>query len=204
MKKLMFGLALCLFVACKKENVYGPLKLHDGQEVELLIDHRYLADQDVLLKLPEQIDAGSSLTGFAEREPGYTYRVKARFSHDDNPPADGASNAYEFISVISRNKYPGTDPFTVPLIVSYVPGGPFIRIHKTGNDYFLTTDKIQLTYTDPAIATQLEEIWQHSQYIRANWQTVTRPKWTAIKATVVHDPQRFGKAYLVQRLEFKP
>jgi hypothetical protein len=203
MKKIILIVAVFCLAACKKENVYGPAHLRNGQEVELLVDHRYAADQDALLILPERVDAGASLVGFPQREPGYSYRIKARFSHDDNPPADGSSDAFEFISVISRDKYQGTEPFTVPLIVSYVPGGPFIRIGKIGNDYYLIQDNIQLTYTDPTVAAQLEEIWQQASYIRANWQIVNKPKWTAIKATVIHDPQKFGKAYLVQRLEFK-
>lgn len=204
MKKLMFGIAIFVIAACKKENVYGPLNLRNGQEVELRVDHRYAADQDMLLKLPEKINAGSSLTGFTTREPGYIYRIKARFSHDDNPPADGASNAFEFLNVISREKYQGSESFAVPLIVSYIPGGPFIRLNKTGNDYYLIPEKVQFTYTDPTIANQLEDIWQQVLYIRTNWQTAGRPKWTAIKATVVHDPQKFGKAYMVQGLELTP
>lgn len=203
MKKLILFVAVICLAACTKENVYGPASLRNGQEVELLVDHRLAAGQDKLLLLPDQKDAGAALLGFPEREPGYTYRVKARFTHNDNPPADGSSDAYEFISLISRDKYQGTDSFTLPLIVAYIPGGPFIRVQKTGNDYFLTTHKIQLTYTDPAIAAQLEEIWQQNVSIIANPQTAGRLKWTAIKATVVHDPQKFGKAYLVQQLEFK-
>lgn len=203
MKKLLFGVALLFIAACKKENVYGPLQLQNGQVVELSVDHRYAADQDVLLKLPEKAEAGASLVGFNQREPGYSYRIKARFHHDDNPPADGSSDAFEFVDIVSREKYQGTEPFTVQLIVSYIPSGPVIRLNKTANDYYLMQDKLQLTYTDPTVAAQLEEIWQHALYMRANWQTVTRPKWSAIKATVVHDPQKFGKAYLVQQLELK-
>ncbi|WP_342644653.1 hypothetical protein [Mucilaginibacter sp. CSA2-8R] len=204
MKKLIAGVLLICLVACKKENVYGPLQLRNGQVVELQVDHRYAADQDKLLKLPENVDAGSSLVGFINREPGYTYRIKARFTHTDNPPADGASSAYEFINIISSEKYQGNEPFTVPLIVSYIPGGPSIRLSKAGNNYYIETDKLQLTYNDPAIGAKLEDIWQQALYIRTNWQTAGRPKWTAIKATVTHDPQKFSKAYLVQQLEFTP
>ncbi len=203
MKKLIAGMLLMCLAACKKESVYGPLQLRNGQEVELLVDHRYAADQDRLLKLPEQANAGASLLGFTNREPGYTYRVKARFNHNDNPPADGASETYEFINIISREKYQGNESFTVPLVVSYVPGGPFIRLGKEGNDYYIESGKLQLTYTDPTIAAQLEEIWQYNLSLRANPASAARLKWTAIKATVTHDPQKFGKAYLVQQLEFK-
>jgi len=52
---------------------------------------------------------------------------------------------------------------------------------------------------------QLEEIWQNVLEIRENWEAnhqSGRPKWKSIRATVTHDPGNFGKAYLVQRIEF--
>ncbi|PWS33278.1 hypothetical protein [Pedobacter paludis] len=195
-------LAICL-ISCKKEATYGPLNLKDGQQVELLIDHRLGSDKDILLKLPENEQAGASLAGFEQREPGYTYRIRAVFHYDANPPADGSSYYYEFLNVISKEQYKGTESFDIQLIVSYIPGGPIIRLNKQGTDYYFS-DKIQFTLANATVGSQLEEIWKNVQEIRANWQTGQRPKWKAIKATVIHDPQKFGKAYLVQKIEFTP
>jgi hypothetical protein len=202
MKKLFILFIAFALVSCKKEKVYGPLNLKDGQEVELLVDHRYGADQDQLLKFPENVAAGASLTEFNQREPGYIYRVKARFEHLTNPPADGSSDCFVFEKVISKEQYKGNEPFVVQLIVSYVPGGPNIRLRKTGDEYYFIPDKLQLTYTNSTIQNELEEIWLNAKEVRANWQQGQQPKWKAIKATVKHDPQKFGKAYLVQQIQF--
>lgn len=204
MKNLLLFFVCMVFFSCKKDPEYGPLKLKDGQEVELLVDHRYGAVDDILLKLPEKTPAEAYLSGFEQREPGYTYKVKAKFKYNQNPPADGSSYSFEFVEVISKDQYKGTDPFEIRLITSYIPGGPSISLGKTGDDYYYIPEKLQLTYTDSAIQKQLEEIWQNAQEVRANWQLGQKPKWQAIKATVSHDPQKFGKAYLVQQIIFTP
>lgn len=201
-KLILFALAISSLLSCKKEPVYGPLNLKNGQEIELLVDHRYGAEKDILIKLPERVAAGSYLVGFDQREPGYNYRVRAKFHHDEDPPQDGSSDSFEFLKVLDQEQYKGTESFEIQMIVSYVPGGPVIRLNKTGNDYYFISDKLQLTAANSTIGSQLEEIWQNVKEIRANWKLT--PKWKAIKATVTHDPQKFGKAYLVQQIQFTP
>lgn len=202
MKKLLLLFIVFALVSCKKSERYGPLNLKNGQEVELLVSHRYSADNDQLLKLPGNVDAGASLSGFDQREPGYTYRVKARFNRDEVPLQDGPEYYFIFEKIISKEQYKGSESFTVQLITSYIPGGPVITLSKTGNDYYLIPGKLQLTYANSTVQNELEEIWLNAQEIRANWQNGQRPKWKAIKATVVHDSQHFGKAYLVQQIQF--
>ena len=202
MKNLLILLIVFTFVSCKKSERYGPLNLKNGQEVELLVSPRYAADNDPLLKLPGNVDAGASLSGFDQREPGYTYRVKATFKYDQNPPQDAPSYYYVFEKIISKEQYKGSESFTVQLITNYAVGGPNIRLSKTGNDYYMIPDKLQLTYANSTVQNELEEIWLNVQEIRANWQKGQRPKWKAIKATVVHDPQKFGRAYLAQQIQF--
>ncbi|MBC6111875.1 hypothetical protein ACFOG5_06705 [Pedobacter fastidiosus] len=201
MKNLIVLLLAICFISCKKEAGYGPLNLKDGQQVELLVDHRLGSDKDILLKLPENEQAGASLADFEQREPGYTYRIKAVFHYEKNPPADASSYYYEFLNVISKEQYKGSESFDIQLIVSYVPGGPVIRLNKQGNDYYFS-NKIQFTVANTTVGNQLEEIWKNAEDVRANWKTGQLPKWKAIKATVIHDPQQFGKAYLVQKIEF--
>lgn len=202
MKKLLFLFLMFAFISCKKSERYGPLNLKNGEEVELLVSHRYGADNDLLLKLPGNVDAGASLSGFDEREPGYSYRVKARFNRDEVPLQDGPEYYFVFEKILSKEQYKGNESFPVQLITSYVPGGPVIRLSKTGTDYYMIPGKLQLTYANSTIQNELEEIWLNVQEIRANVLNGQRPKWKAIKATVVHDPQKFGKAYLVQQIQF--
>src|SRR5690606_11246219 len=158
-----------------------------------------------LLILPQNEPAGLSLFGFDQREPGYTYRVKAKLNIAENPPQDGPDRWFDFSEVISKEKYEGNEPFEIRLIVSYVPGGPTISLGKQDNDYYFIPEKLQLTYTNEEVKNQLEEIWQNAVEIRENWEENKQqndPKWKSIRATVTHDPENFGKAYLVQKVQF--
>lgn len=201
MRKLVLLFIAAALFSCKKEATYGPLKLKNGQEVDLLVDHRYGADQDILLQASNRKSAEAYLSGFDNREPGYNYKVRAKFHYEENPPADGPAFWYDFIKVESKEQYKGDEAFTVPMIVSYVPGGPVIRLNKTGSNYYFVPDKLQFTYADNTVKAELEEIWANVEEVRNNRQL---PKWKAIKATVTHDPSNFGKAYLVKQIEFTP
>ena len=201
MKNILLLFIALFCISCAKEELHGPLKLKNGQEVELLVDHRYASINEMLLRLPGREAAGASLSGFSEREPGYTYRVRAKFHFEKNPPEDGPAYWFDFLNVISKEQYKGNEPFEIQLVLSLIPGGPFISIGKLANDYYYIPEKIQLTYDSDALGRQLEEIWQDAKEMRENWQSGQLPKWKSIKATVVHDPQKFGKAYLVQKIE---
>lgn len=204
MKYLSLLFFVLFFSACSKEELYGPLQLKNGQEVELLVDHRYAAINETLLILPKNVPAEMSLSGFSERKPGYTYRVKARLFVDKNPPQDAADRRFDFLKVISEEKYQGNEPFDIALIKSFVPGGPVITMQKKDDQYQYIQDKLQLTYASQTVKDQLEEIWQNALEMREKNknQQPASPKWKSIKATVTHDPNNFGKAYLVQRIEF--
>ncbi|WP_443937618.1 hypothetical protein [Pedobacter sp. MW01-1-1] len=191
---------ICLF-SCSKDKLIGPDNLKNGQVVELLVDHKYNSTNDPLILLPKNEITYTALAGFSDRQPGYSYRVKARFHHEENPPQDGPSYWYDFLNIVSKEAYKGNTTFEIQLIYSYVVGGPTIQISKKDANYYFVPDKIQLTYTSDAIKNQLEEIWLHAKEIRES-STIKQPKWTSIKATVTHDPQKFGSAYLVQNIQF--
>jgi hypothetical protein len=200
------SLFLVLFLsACSKEELYGPFKLKNGQEVELLVDHRYAAVNDDLLILPQNKPAELSLHGFQQRKPGYIYHVKARLNVDPNPPQDGSDRWFNLTQVISEEKYQGNEPFDITLIKSIIPGGPVITLLKKDDQFLYIQDKLELTYANQEVKDQLEEIWQNVFEIRENWiknHQQSYPIWKSIKATVTHDPSKFGQAYLVQHIEF--
>jgi hypothetical protein len=205
MKHLSLLFIAFALAACSKEEVYGPWKLKNGQEVELLVDHRYGSIGDQLLLLPEKEPAQLSLFGFTDREPGYNYLVKARMVVEKEPPQDGSAYHLEFMKVISKEKYKGNEPFEIRLIQSYIPGGPTIILGKQDGSYYFVPDKIALTYSGEEVKEQLEEIWQNANYLRENWQKPgiqEELKWRSITATVTHDTENFGKAYRVQHIEF--
>lgn len=205
MKHLYLLFAVLFFSACSKEELYGPFKLKNGQEVELLVSHRYESTSDALLIMPQNKEVGMSLHGFPERKPGYTYRVKAKLNVDPNPPQDASDRWFNLTKVISEERYSGNESFDILLIKSYIPGGPFLAMGKKEDQYIYIQDKLELTYANQTVKDQLEEIWQHRLDIYQKWkETKETPvlKWRSIKATVKHDPAKFGKAYQVQHIEF--
>jgi len=177
-----------------------------GQEVEVFIDHRYGAINDRPLLLSNRETSEYSLQGFDEREPGYTYTVRAKVHIDSNDPPiqDAAPYWLNFLEVINEDKYEGNEPFEIALIQSYVPGGPVIMLRKYENEYHFISEKITLTYNDEEVQEQLEEIWQYNEELRENYENKIPLvfRWSAIKATVTHDPENFGKSYLVSNIEF--
>jgi hypothetical protein len=86
--------------------------------------------------------------------------------------------------------------------MSYIPGGPVIRLNKEGNAYYLIPGKLQLTFNNTTVENQLAEIWKNKLEMLTSSLYNPIPKWKAIKATVIHDPNKFGKAYLIQQIQF--
>jgi hypothetical protein len=205
MKYLYVLLSVVFLSACKKDEVYGPYKLKNGQEVELLVSHRYAAINDPLMILPQNEPVALSIHGFEQRKPGYVYRVKAKFNVEANPPQDASDRWFNLTEVISEEKYQGNETFDIALIKSYIPGGPFISMRKIEGKYVYIQDKLELTYANETVKNQLEEISSFLEEAYKNWEKskeMTEPKWKSIKATVTHDPDKFGTAYLVQHMEF--
>lgn len=157
-----------------------------------------------MLILPQNEPAGMSLHGFTDRKPGYIYRVKARLNVDPNPPQDASDRWFNLTKIISEEKYQGNEQFDITLIKSIIPSGPVITMGKIDGKYYYINDKLELTYANDAVKAQLEEIWQNGLKIQDDRKNNIQSyaKWKSIKATVTHDPNNFGKAYLVQRIEF--
>lgn len=204
MKYIYFIFATLILTACSKEQSYGPWNLKNGQEVEVLVSHRYGAINDALLLLPQNKPAEMSLFYFTDREPGYSYRVKAKMIAEKVPPQDGPSYHLEYIETLSKEKYEGSESFEVELIQSYIPGGPVIVLRKEEGKYLFQSN-IQLTYNKVETGNQLEDIWQHSEEIEQNAKDkiTTEPKWRSVRASVSHDPNNFGRAYMVSHIEFR-
>ena len=204
MKYIYLLIAVTFLSACSKEELIGPLKLKNGEEVELVVSDRYGTTDDQVRLLRSNQPAEMSLLGFIEREPGYNYQVKAKVVKTDEPPQDGSAYWLEFISVLKKEKTNTNAPFTLALIQSFVPGGPIIRLRKEADKYHFE-DRLMLTYANEEVRQQLEEVWTFNKSRYETWQnnkTVPPMRWKGIKATVTHDPELFGKAYLISKIEF--
>jgi len=198
-------IVLCLtLLSCKKDPVYGPLGLKDGQEVELLVDHRWGGKDDVLLTYPGKLATYSYLEGFDEREAGYTYRVKAVFHNEAEPLQDGPSFYFKFLKIVNKQPHKDKEVFTIQLIRQGVIGGPTIQLGMKENKYYFIPDKIELTAGNTEVEKSLAEINEYVGKIRSSWPASPQFKWKGIQAIVTHDVEKFGTAYKVQQIIFTP
>jgi len=208
MKYLYLFFAFFMLTSCSKEEGYGPFHLKDGQEVELLVDHRYGSVDDTPLLLPQNESPQLPLSGFEEREAGYTYRVKAKMvAYKGAQVMDGGPMSHlKFIEVISKEKHEGNEPFDLSLVWSVIPGPNRVWLMKEEGKYmYILRDgsRMQLTYADEKVGGKLEEIWEFNKEIFRYDSSPSEKgsKWQSIRATVTHDPDNFGKAYLVSHIE---
>lgn len=205
MKNIYLLVAGLLMISCSKEKTHGPWNLKDGQEVEVMVSHKYAATDDILTLLPQRKTETGSIYSFNDREPGYNYRVKARMVAPDVPPQDGPSYWLELVKVLSKEKYTGSDSFVVELIARGW-GVPHIMLRKEHGKYIFQ-EKITLAAATPAVAEQLAELWNdYEKYVeemKAYKDGDPRPvlKWKSIKIKVTHDPANFGKSYIVSGIE---
>src|SRR5687768_3409905 len=118
MKHIYLLFAILILAACSKDR-FDPSNPKNGQKVELLLDHYIDARDQRVLLLPRKESSHMSVSGFEERELGYTYKVKAKvYVSPEVVMDDGASSWFEFLEVISKEKYTVDQPFEINLVHS--------------------------------------------------------------------------------------
>jgi hypothetical protein len=215
MRNVLILFAVLAFIAACSKDEFNPLKPKDGQKAELFVDHyRDVNNQRVFL-WPENSPSPLSLREFDERELGYVYKVRAKVVVSKHEIADGPNSWFELVDVISKEKYEAEETFEIGLV-----GGDFF-----GSYLSIAEDKGQLLYgdlllnpIDEVIKKQLKEfIQQNAQIYREIMEAKEEDKQLAnqkyaeyqeylrkltLKAIVSHDPENFGKGFLVHSLKF--
>lgn len=204
--------------SCKK--TYTEWDFREGQTVTLTVGPHFGADNDkLLLTKSREALRNIQLNNFLERRAGYTYTVKAKFVVPDAMIMDGSAQYLDFVKVLDKKKYEGNEVFPVGLIIGIIPDGDYIDVSKTGNDYKLNRVDVSLVPINNIVKEKLEEINQEKLRIDAvekkireingpindpALQMQTQLKWRRITATVRHDANDVGNAYLVEDIVFGP
>lgn len=189
-------LTAVFFTACSKNKI-NPDNLRNGQEVELFLDHYTTAFRlGVFLNMPgrEKI-AEPHVANFNEREPGYTYVVKAKVVRPAEPPMDGSSYWFVYLRTIRKDKYTDPTPFQLPLFESAGVGATF-SLRKDGDKFYYGT--YLLSAADEKAAKDLQTAYDK----RPNPADPTTWRDIQTKLQVVHDPANFGKGYQVLTVIF--
>lgn len=188
MRYLPLLFILLLSFGCKKDSENPK----NGQIVELFVDHYEETNSQRISLLPKKELITTYLEGFADRELGYTYSVRAKAYYPKEPPQDGPSNWYVFEKVLSKQIYDNTASFVISLKYSGLFGSNIAfavrsQIFEYGN-YTLRPE-------NDAVKKQLEDVLLLRSKLQSDYQyaaTVT------ISATVTHDPNNRSKGYLVK------
>lgn len=206
MRNLLILFIALSFVACKKDE-FNPLKPKHGQKAELFLDHyRDVNDQRVFL-WPEGGPSPLSLREFNEREPGYIYKVKAKVVVSKHEIADGPNSWFELVEVISKEKYENDETFEIGLIAGTLFGSYLSIKEEEGR---LLYGGLVLNPIDEEVKQQLKAYIQQNEQIRTEvTETKNQEKYSEyqdylrkliLKAVVSHDPENWGKGYLVHSL----
>lgn len=198
-------IVLAFITACSKDE-FNPLNPKNGQKAELFLDHYVDVKDERVLLLPQKESSYMSLAGFGERELGYTYKVKAKvYVSEQLVMDDGVNSWFEFDRLISKEKYTNEEPFEIGLVypIGFYSGGnlavkkegDLFKYGDSGYDLRFVSEEdqsfIEAMLGEAAIET-FENYQEYQEYLRE----------MALKAVVIHDPENYGKGYLVHSLEF--
>lgn len=198
-------IVLAFITACSKDE-FDPLKPRNGQKAELFLDHYVDVKDERVLLLPQMKSSYMSLAGFGERELGYTYKVKAKvYVSSQLVMDDGVNSWFEFLGVVSKDKYTSDEPFEIGLVypIGFYSGGN-LAVKKEGDLFKYGDSGYDLRFVNEENKNFIEAMvggggietfenyQEYQEYLRE----------MALQAVVTHDPENYGKGYLVHSLEF--
>lgn len=205
MRKLFIIFITISLAACSKDE-FNPSKPKNGQKAELFIDHYSdVRDRRVFL-LPDRTPSPLSLGGFEGREPGYTYKVKAKvYISPQVVMDDGVNSWFEYVEVISKEKYTGTESFEIGLVYPWgFESGGGLAVSKEG-ERFKYGGGGNLRAANEAIKQQLESFISREKEIGNTGDYREYREYLrklALRAVVSHDPENWGKGYLVHEIKY--
>lgn len=205
MRKLIILFIAISLAACSKDE-FNPSNPRSGQKADLFLDHYSdVRDRRVFL-LPDRSPSPLSLGGFEERQPGYTYKVRAQvYKSPQVVMDDGVNSWFEYVEVISKEKYTGTEPFEIGLVYPWgFESGGGLAVSKEG-ELFKYGGGGNLRPANAAIAQQLESfIVREKDIVNSEDYREYREylRTLALRAVVSHDPENWGNGYLVHEIKF--
>lgn len=206
MNKFILLLIFISFVACSKDE-FNPSNPKEGQKAELFVDHYSDVRNQMVFLLPDKGPSPLSLRGFEERELGYSYKVKAKVYKSPQPVMDdGVNSWFEHIEVIKKERYTGTETFEIGLVypLGFESGGG-LAVRKEG-DHFEYGGGGNLRPANTEVKQQLEEFILKQQQIGTSEEYKEYRAYMSkldLRAVVVHDPENWGKGYLVREIRYK-
>ena len=205
MKKLLFFIMVLSFAACSKDD-FDAGNPKNGQKAELYVDHYSDVRNQMIFLYPQKDPSPLGLRGFEEREFGYTYKVKAKaYVSSEVVMDDGTNSWFNYDGMISKERYTSQDRFEIGLVyhIGFGGSGGNLAI-KQEDDKFLYGAGGTLRPANAAIRQQLADLLLREKAIGTaqeyqDYQLLLNT--LALKAVVTHDPENYGKGYLVHEIK---
>lgn len=198
------------FVACSKDE-FNPLKPKNGQNVELFLDHYWDVNDQRAFLLPQKQPSSMSLRDLREvdeREPGYTYKVKAKVVVSKDEIQDGPNSWFELVEIVSKEKYTDDEPFEIGLIGHDLFGSYLSVKEEEGQILY---GNLLLNPTNVEVKQQLEAYIRQNEQLRDEFiESKDENKYReyqeylrklALRAVVTHDSENLGKGYIVHSIK---
>jgi hypothetical protein len=205
MRKIAFLAIVLAFAGCSKDD-FNPSRPKNGQKADLFVDHYRDVRNQMIFLLPQKNPSTLSLGGFQERELGYTYKVKAKVYVSPQPVMDdGANSWFEFVEVISKERYSGSDVFEIGLVygMGFGGSGGNLAVKKEGDRYTYGAGG-ELRPINAAVKEQLDEYLAKEKAISNSQNYIEYQQYLsklALKAIVSHDPENYGKGYVLHEIK---
>lgn len=188
---LLFLPFVLLFAACSKDE-FDPSKPKAGQVVELFVDHyRTGSDSRLFLNTDRKNSLATYVDKFDQREIGYTYVIKAKVVVAPSNLMDAPSYWFEYVRTVETEKYKGQDTFALPLFGFLAPSEVFFLRKDTDKYYYRN---YLLSPADATVQADLAEALEKGP----GMLTAAGPR--SITLYVKHDPDNYGKGYVVYRV----
>ena len=206
MRNLLLLLIALSIAACSKDE-FDSSAPKKGQKAELFVDHYSDVRNQMIFLSPQKTISPLPLSGFSERELGYTYTVKAVVDVNDVPVMDdGVNSWFKYTGVISKERYTRQDPFEIGLVyrIGFGGSGGNLAITKEGTQ-FLYGAVGTLRPANEQIRQQLEEYLSKEKLITNSVDYQQYQLYLSkldLKAIVIHDPENYGKGYLLQEIRY--
>lgn len=200
-------IVLAVITACCKDE-FNPLKPKNGQKAELFLDHYVDVKDERVLLWRQKESSRMGLAGFGERELGYTYRVKAKvYVSEQLVMDDGVNSWFEFDRLISKEKYTNEDSFEISLVnpIGFYSGGD-LAIKKEGDQFSYGDYGYSLRFVNEEDKVKIDGILlRGGERVESAEDYLVFQEYMRkmdLKAVVTHDPNNYGKGYLVHALKF--
>ncbi|ATL49244.1 hypothetical protein COR50_19845 [Chitinophaga caeni] len=191
-----YGLILLFLLSACSKGGFDPSDPDDGDVVNLFLDHYSQgADAQIYLNSDRTRQVGTSLTGFPERQIGYTYIVKAVVEMAPKGTQDGPLYTFRYMKTYASEKRMDTAMFPLRVLNSQLFGvSSLISKDSSGYKY---SGKYSLRLNNTDMESKLDQLIDSIGNLKRY-----NGEFGQSNILVNHDPENYGEGYVVYKINY--